>query len=351
MSKSQRKNKRKRSKNGLIPRLLLKFKNLKFKKIMHNKKLLRLIIISILFIAVTFLVVKIFTAKNAIAVFLDETEIGIMAKDKNVTPENLQAIVVSKLKEYNGTNVEVYGDLKFLPVHASKTNSQDHIISEAYNNYLKTFNYRIEALQISVDGNPIVILKNEEEYKDVKNKIIEPYIKGNEKIIESDFYEEVSIDKKFFVIDSLYSKEEAYKKLTEVTEIPTKYTVKKGDVFSKIASNFGLTSDELASKNPQLPSISDIKIGDELNIVTKKPLLSIKTVEETKYIDVERREVVNEVNSDKRSEYKRLLQQGSDGEAEVTARIVKVNGTVVEEIPIDKKIIKEPVPEIWEIGK
>jgi len=44
------------------------------------------------------------------------------------------------------------------------------------------------------------------------------------------------------------------------------YVVAKGDTFSKIASKFGLTIEELQAANPQVKNIDRIKIGDQLTI-------------------------------------------------------------------------------------
>ena len=47
---------------------------------------------------------------------------------------------------------------------------------------------------------------------------------------------------------------------------PHVYVVAKGDTFSKIASKFGLTIEELQAANPQVKNIDKIKIGDQLTI-------------------------------------------------------------------------------------
>jgi LysM repeat protein len=44
------------------------------------------------------------------------------------------------------------------------------------------------------------------------------------------------------------------------------YVVAKGDTFSKIATKFGLTIEELQAANPQVKNIDKIKIGDQLTI-------------------------------------------------------------------------------------
>jgi LysM repeat protein len=47
---------------------------------------------------------------------------------------------------------------------------------------------------------------------------------------------------------------------------PHVYVVAKGDTFSKIATKFGLTIEELQAANPQVKNIDKIKIGDQLTI-------------------------------------------------------------------------------------
>jgi LysM repeat protein len=47
---------------------------------------------------------------------------------------------------------------------------------------------------------------------------------------------------------------------------PHVYVVAKGDTFSKIASKFGLTIQQLQAANPQVKNIDRIKIGDQLTI-------------------------------------------------------------------------------------
>ena len=47
---------------------------------------------------------------------------------------------------------------------------------------------------------------------------------------------------------------------------PQVYTVKRGDTFSGIARQFGLTIAELQAANPQIRNISALQIGDRINI-------------------------------------------------------------------------------------
>jgi LysM repeat protein len=49
------------------------------------------------------------------------------------------------------------------------------------------------------------------------------------------------------------------------------HVVKSGDTISGIATQFGLTPDELLAANPQITDPDKIAIGDEINIPARAP--------------------------------------------------------------------------------
>jgi len=146
------------------------------------------------------------------------------------------------------------------------------------------------------------------------------------------------------------SREEAHKILNAELEIEGTYTVRSGDSFDAIAINLGISSSELWELNPEVTDPSRIREGQQLNTITYKPLLSIRTVEEVTMTVAEPKPIQTEENHEMRRSFRRVLQPGRDGESEVTMRITRVNGEKVDETELDRTVITAPLTEIVEVG-
>ena len=166
----------------------------------------------------------------------------------------------------------------------------------------------------------------------------------NEDTISCTFAEDVEIKQEYvptseimnlgYLAETLYST-----KTAEVT-----YEVKKGDTWSEIAQDHGLTSKELLALNPGY-NIDKLQIGEVLTLSASVPYLTMTVVQRERYVedvmyDIEYTDSANLYKGD----YK-ITSAGQYGAADVVATVTYVNGEETERTVLSSVMLKEPVTE------
>ena len=166
----------------------------------------------------------------------------------------------------------------------------------------------------------------------------------NEDTISCTFAEDVEIKQEYvptseimnlgYLAETLYST-----KTAEVT-----YEVKKGDTWSEIAQDHGLTSKELLALNPGY-NIDKLQIGEVLTLSASVPYLTMTVVQRERYVedvmyDIEYTDSANLYKGD----YK-VTSAGQYGAADVVATVTYVNGEETERTVLSSVTLKEPVTE------
>ena len=166
----------------------------------------------------------------------------------------------------------------------------------------------------------------------------------NEDTISCTFAEDVEIKQEYvptseimnlgYLAETLYST-----KTAEVT-----YEVKKGDTWSEIAQDHGLTSKELLALNPGY-NIDKLQIGEVLTLSASVPYLTMTVVQRERYVedvmyDIEYTDSANLYKGD----YK-ITSAGQYGAADVVATVTYVNGEETERTVLSSVTLREPVTE------
>lgn len=291
-----------------------------------------------------------FTHINAANVYIDSDLAGIIAWDKKseVNAEYIEKMTVLKLESNLGTGVQLTQKITMESIHAS---SNDTI---AFDNLLETLTkkcaYNIEAAAITIDGEQLGILQNTSIAETVLKNVKDSYYQEDLNITKAEFVEDMDVASIYVSSDTKFmTSDKAYSLLSSTTSTPEIYTVQSGDTFSRIASAYGMTTDEIRALNPNIDE-TKLQIGQELNITSQKPMVSVRTYERVTYIEVipKTTEYVN--NDSQYITYSKVIQQGSDGQREVTADKIRVNGIQVDIDIISENIITDAVPEIIEVG-
>ncbi|WP_256759606.1 M23 family metallopeptidase [Cohnella sp. WQ 127256] len=137
--------------------------------------------------------------------------------------------------------------------------------------------------------------------------------------------------------------DDLFLKLTEGEPIPRKYTVKKGDCIGCIASKLDI-SEELIYQNNKWIKNDSIKIGDVLDLSEEEPpILNVNSEEEVTEIEVIEPPIEYEKSDSMKLGQQKVLREGTEGKQQVTYRLIKRNGSLIEEEQIDKQILKAPV--------
>ncbi len=165
-----------------------------------------------------------------------------------------------------------------------------------------------------------------------------------EETISCSFKEEVEIKQEYVATEEImnlgYLAETLYStKTAEVT-----YEVKKGDTWSEIAEDHGLTSKELLALNPGY-DINKLQIGEVLTLSASVPYLTMTVVQQERYVE----DVMYDIQyTDSANMYKgdeKVTSAGQFGAADVVANVTYVNGEETERTILSSVTLKEPVTE------
>ncbi|WP_304965062.1 peptidoglycan DD-metalloendopeptidase family protein [uncultured Oscillibacter sp.] len=166
----------------------------------------------------------------------------------------------------------------------------------------------------------------------------------NEGTISVSFAENVEVKEEYVPTDSLmnlgYVAETLYStKTAEVT-----YTVAKGDTWSEIAEDHGLTSKELESLNPGY-NIDKLQIGEILTMSASVPYLTMTVVQQERYVDSVAFDVEYTDSPDIYVGDYKVTSAGEYGAADTVANVTYINGQETERTVLSSVTLRQPVTE------
>ena len=255
------------------------------------------------------------------AVIVDGQEVGVVA-DQSVVDSAIRT-VENRGSQLLGYDYQVDGDIDYnftLTLKSDLSREQD--ISNFFYGQLNELSDELRAYQITLDSRVIGVVKDEKALNDVLDGIKAEFV--TESTTSAEFVENVSITP-VYAADSLMSVGQIEEALKANTTGETTYTVVKGDTYNGIAYRNDMSLSDLMELNPQA-SLNRLMVGDVLNVKEVIPALSVQTTEHVTYTEAIPCPV-EEVQDDKM--YKgdsKILTQGEEGEAQVQADVVYVNG-------------------------
>ena len=183
-------------------------------------------------------------------------------------------------------------------------------------------------------------------YEGALEELLEQLQKASttEDTISCSFAEDVEIKQEYVASEKImnlgYLAETLYStKTAEVT-----YEVKKGDTWSEIAEEHGLTSKELLALNPGY-NINRLQIGEVLTLSASVPYLTMTVVQQERYVDEVNYEIEYTNSADMYQGDYKITSPGQYGAADVVASVTYVNGTETERTILSSVTLREPVTE------
>lgn len=177
---------------------------------------------------------------------------------------------------------------------------------------------------------------------DALNKLLatiaEPYVTEN--TVEYSFVEQVQVVSNYITSDSNLDLEAIYATLTANTTGETTYTVVKGDTYSEIAYDNGMSLNELMELNPQA-SLDRLMIGDVLNVKKIIPFLSVRTVDYETYHETIACPVEYVDDASLYEGDTKVITQGVEGEALINAHVTYINGYESEREVLNSETLSE----------
>lgn len=192
---------------------------------------------------------------------------------------------------------------------------------------------------LTVNGQTIGAADEEAALNDLLERIAAPY--RTENTVESGFVEEVKLRNDYITSDYNLDIASMYDTLTANTTGETTYSVVGGDTYIGIASANDMSLNELMALNPQA-SIDSLFIGDVLNVKRTVPFLSVYTVDRETYEEPIECPVEYVDDASLYIGNSKVISQGTQGTALVSANVKYVNGYEDERTVVSTETLVEP---------
>jgi murein DD-endopeptidase MepM/ murein hydrolase activator NlpD len=169
-------------------------------------------------------------------------------------------------------------------------------------------------------------------------------VKPERTVTSVSFVEKVTTEPTELATAELSNPDELYLKLTKGEPIPRKYTVKAGDCIGCIASKLNVSEELIYEKNTWIKN-DNINIGDVLDLSdSEPPMLNVNSVEQVTEIEVIEPPITYKTSDAMKLGQQKTLKEGTAGKQQVTYRLSKRNGSLLEEEQIAQKVILAPIP-------
>ena len=279
------------------------------------------------------------------AVIVDGREVGVVA-DQSVVDQAIQT-VETRGSQLLGYDYRVNGNIDYNFTRALKSDlSQPQDISNYFYSQLNELSDQLRAYEVVVDGRTIGTVKDETALNGMLEAIKDQFV--TEDTTSADFVEDLSVHT-VYAVDSLMTVDQVEAALKANTTGETTYTVVKGDTYNGIAYANDMSLSDLMALNPDV-SLNRLMVGDVLNVKEVIPTLSVRTTEQVTYTEPIPCPV-EEVQDDKM--YKgdsKIVTQGEEGEALVSADVVYVNGYERDRTVTNSQTLREPTVTVKAVG-
>lgn len=279
------------------------------------------------------------------AVTVDGELVGMVAEQEMV--EKAISNVERRGSRLLGTDFQLEGEVDYdftLTLKndlATQKNIEDYFYAR-----LDEASADLRMYQVLVDGQSMGVVKDEETLNDMFAELKEQYTNENTTSVE--FVEDLAV-KVVYMADEVSTVSEVQERLEENTTGETTYTVASGDTFNGIAHANDMAISDLKALNPDV-NINRLMIGQVLNVKERIPNLSVRTVEHVTYHEaipcpVEKVEDKTMYKGDTK-----IMIQGEEGDALVTANVTYVNGIEKGRDVESSTTLREPTTTTMAVG-
>ena len=198
-----------------------------------------------------------------------------------------------------------------------------------------------------VDGEMIGATQTEGALEELLEQVAAPY--RNENTVSIDFVEDIEIKECDLPVDQFTNLADVALLLNSSKAGEVTYTVEKGDVWSVIAQDNGMTNSELLKLNPGY-DINKLQIGDVLVISNAVPYLTIVATQ-MEYYQADIPYEIEYVDDNTMWEGDtKVISKGEYGTSDVVAKVTYQGVEEIERIIESETVLVEPVTEIQARG-
>lgn len=316
------------------------YKNKFTRKIVNKKRFVLVCGVITMLIITSILVVF---SGSAYTVKVNGTEI-CKVRSQKLVESALQALK-QKYKENSDSEISFTSEITFEKTRASKNEVvEDASLVEVLSKNVK---FQVQACSIYADGNKIAVLKSKELAEGLLKEVQDKSLEGvdRSKLKEIGFAEKVELKDEFADASEIAEKDEIINFIIKGTNENRTHTIVSGESFWSISRKYNMSLSDLQKSNPGV-NPEKVKIGQVINLIVPKPLVSVKTVQtvtSTERADFEQKV---EFNSSLYKDESSVRVKGEYGEKEVVADITKINGVETGRKVLSEKILKAPKTQV-----
>ncbi|RKP51345.1 M23 family metallopeptidase [Cohnella endophytica] len=304
-------------------------------------------------------------------VILNGTPIGEISSEAKVNE-----LLTAKSAELEAANAPVHlvlneGQVTYEPERAYKKKTDDSATLARLEGMLQT---HAVGVKLIIDGKEVGIVRDEKAANAVLQKVKNKYVPASaakkagtevqtlsvstgskasaiaaqpqRTVTSVTFVEKVEMVPANIEASQLSDPNELYSKLTVGEPIPRKYTVQAGDCIGCIAAKMDVT-EELIHQNNSWIKGDSIRVGDVLDLSDEEPpILNVNSEEQVTQVEDIEPPIQYQTSDSMKKGQQKVLREGTEGKQQVTYRLIKRNGSLLEEEQVDKKVLKAPIPTI-----
>ena len=167
---------------------------------------------------------------------------------------------------------------------------------------------------------------------------------SSESTISCDFREKVEVKAGYYPTEKIMNLGYLAELLYSTKDEEVTYTVKKGDTWSEIAEDHGMTSKELLAMNPGYDP-NRLSIGEVLTLSAAVPYLTLTVTEQERYLADIPYDVAYTDSADLYQGDYKVTSKGVYGKADVVANVTYTNGEETERTVLSYTELQQPVTE------
>jgi murein DD-endopeptidase MepM/ murein hydrolase activator NlpD len=209
------------------------------------------------------------------------------------------------------------------------------------------------ASAITVNGQDVVAVANNEAAKQVRDTILDEYrttVLGDADAVEQlAFAETIDWHPKVIPSERVRSVEEAISLLKHGTDKVVTYQVKPGDTGWDIARSYNVSTEQLADANPDV-NMENLQIDQVLNVTFKEPYVHTQSVSKREVQEAIPFTEQVEMDSSLWPWQYVVVKAGVPGSRKLTIREYRENGRVVKTEVVENQVLSEPKVQIARTG-
>lgn len=265
-------------------------------------------------------------------------------RSQKVVESALQALK-QKYRESENSEISFTSEVTFEKSRASgKEILKDTALIETLSKNLK---FQVQACSVYVDGNVIAAFKTKEQAEGMLKEVQDKSLIGADKskMKEISFAEKVELKNEFIEASKLSEKDETVNFIIKGTNEMRTHKIESGESFWSISKRYNMSLEDLQKANPEV-NPEKVKIGQVINLIVPKPLISVKTIQTITSTEKAEFEQKVEFSNSQYKDETSIKVKGVYGEKQVIADVTKVNGIETGRTVISEKITKEPKTQV-----